>query len=47
MHNLMQSCESLLVLYNTAIALFTVPFPEEGQQKSAGKMVRKNSAKVC
>lgn len=43
MHNLVQSCEDLLALYNTAIALFTVPFLEEGQQKSAGKMVQENN----
>lgn len=34
------SCKAVRI-YNTAIALFTVPFPEEGQQKSAGKMVQK------
>lgn len=41
-HHFMQSCEHFLALYNTT-ALFTVPFPKEGQQKSAGKMVQKTN----
>lgn len=40
MHNLMQGHEDLFTLYNIAVALLTVPFPEEGQQKPAGKMVQ-------
>lgn len=44
MHNLMQSCKDLLALFNNTIALLPL-FPVGGQQKSAGKLVQKQTSK--